>query len=332
MTTLSISKTAGRVCLASFALMSLLVWLFPSGAASGMISFLAIPLALSLILCAAIGAVLRKFLTGIVMVISAALVGGPVVLMNTGPPAAGNAIPTHTLVWLNAKHSHLAVDQIFDIDRTITADVIAIAEAPVNWKRRYATQLEAFSCVEWRRSDDAARILILSRATCMPGQEELNDTGDGNFTTVDRTDGLRIVAIHAPRPFDLSRILRFELPWRTAKLNERNESIRSAAIRARLAPKTLLVGDFNAVAWAPPLTDLADIGLQAIPCGPVWQSTWIDKSTGLGVPIDHAYVPQGTVATCNIGGDVGSDHRPLIVRIYEPNEPKPEITDLKTSP
>jgi endonuclease/exonuclease/phosphatase (EEP) superfamily protein YafD len=227
--------------------------------------------------------------------------------------------PSLTLIWFNAHHSNKALDNLFEANKALSADVIAIAETPVNWEGRYANRLRGYSCIEWDRSNPQERILIASRKPCSQSPDLPAASTLENISFVQDPSGAIVVGLHAPRPFDLSRLLRFEFPWNDPLIRLRDQTIsRAALLAAARGQQGILVGDFNATAWSYPLQRLDELGLQLASCGPVWASTWVHEGTGLGVGIDHVLTTADLDVHCEIGPDLGSDHRPLIVRVYAP--------------
>ena len=283
---------------------------------AGFLSFVALPAIPGLLAIAALLFLLKQRLAGLAALGAAILLAVPPLGVLKGQSTSAYQVPDVTILWLNARHSHVALDNIFDLDSNLQADIIAIAETPVNWRKRYSEELVKFDCIEWRHARGAPRLLVLSRTPC----ELASSSGDLSEYTphryVDLADSLRLVALHAPRPFDFSYISKTGRPWDSTRLQTRNDAIGEAAMRARQRADAVLIGDFNAVSWSPPLTELHTIGLQTVRCGPIWHSTWVDKHSGLGVPIDHVFVSASLKAICSVAPGVGSDHRPLVVRLY----------------
>jgi len=88
-----------------------------------------------------------------------------------------------------------------------------------------------------------------------------------------------------------------------------------AALAAMPPGPVLVAGDFNCTPWSPFFADLvAATGLSDSARGfgvwPTWNSTLLP----LGISIDHVLVSDGLVTRNHrVGGDVGSDHFPVIV-------------------
>jgi endonuclease/exonuclease/phosphatase (EEP) superfamily protein YafD len=115
---------------------------------------------------------------------------------------------------------------------------------------------------------------------------------------------VRIIGIHPPPP-----------------LSPRIAAERYATLRAvpdlidkHDAERTVLLGDFNCTPWSPLFRDLlAATGLRDSARGfdlsPTWASRWLP----VGLKIDHILVGSAiAVSDHGIGGDVGSDHFPVV--------------------
>ncbi len=314
-----VRKVAGIGGVGALVALVLLRFAFPGVGIGAFVNFLSIQIGFALLAIGCIVALFRKWQSPLVLTLSGAALIWPV--LAAGPsqdgaiakPRADSAL---TLLWLNAQHSHKAVDRLFIANEGLTADVIAIAEMPANWRKRYAKELRDYPCIAWEDQNTSERIFIASRSSCaltpdLPAAQDFN-----NVNFVREAGGVTIVALHAPRPFDLDRLMRLDAPWNDAVLALRDKTITEAAlIAAGGNGKGVLVGDFNAIGWSAPVSTLDIVGLRRTHCGPPWASTWIDAGTGLGVAIDHVLVAAEIDAICEIGPDLGSDHRPIIVRL-----------------
>ena len=116
---------------------------------------------------------------------------------------------------------------------------------------------------------------------------------------------VRLVGIHPPPPLS-SRIAA-----------ERYATLQAlpTLIAGPDAERTVLLGDFNCTPWSPLFRDLlAATGLRDSARGfdlsPTWASRWLP----FGLKIDHILVGKAiTVTSHDVGGEVGSDHYPVIV-------------------
>lgn len=76
----------------------------------------------------------------------------------------------------------------------------------------------------------------------------------------------------------------------------------------------ILLGDFNASPWAYPMRELvAGTDLRHAALGFGLRPTWYLERVIFGAPLDHIYVsPEVAVLSYQIGGDIGSDHTPVL--------------------
>ncbi len=98
----------------------------------------------------------------------------------------------------------------------------------------------------------------------------------------------------------------------------RDRTLEQAAALARTQPDaTILLGDLNLTPYAPAFARLvSESGLQDALAGEAWRPTWQAGFWPLALPIDHVLVPRRSCVTGHeIGGYVGSDHRPLQVTL-----------------
>ncbi len=96
-----------------------------------------------------------------------------------------------------------------------------------------------------------------------------------------------------------------------------------AAMGRRLAATSgprLVLGDLNATPWSTPMIRLlvrTDLEVAGGPFGP--RGTWPSRLPVLRLPIDHVlHDPEVRVVRHELGPDVGSDHRPVVVDLMLP--------------
>jgi endonuclease/exonuclease/phosphatase (EEP) superfamily protein YafD len=98
----------------------------------------------------------------------------------------------------------------------------------------------------------------------------------------------------------------------------RDALLREIAERSVHSSRPLLVvGDLNATPWSSAFSGLDDRGLRRAgelrPTWPAWGAGWF------GIPIDHVLASERwRVRSAQIGPSIGSDHRPLLVRLASP--------------
>lgn len=88
-----------------------------------------------------------------------------------------------------------------------------------------------------------------------------------------------------------------------------------AAARPSMTRRLVVCGDFNAVPWSGPLSDLReDTGLHG--SSDVLDASWPTWGSLLGVPLDDCLTSDGVaVVSRTRGPDIGSDHFPLVVEL-----------------
>jgi endonuclease/exonuclease/phosphatase (EEP) superfamily protein YafD len=77
----------------------------------------------------------------------------------------------------------------------------------------------------------------------------------------------------------------------------------------------ILAGDLNVTSWSPFFKDwLRESGLHDSRLGFGVQATWPTTSPLFLIPLDHVLVsPDIQVMQRQVGADVGSDHRPVLI-------------------
>jgi endonuclease/exonuclease/phosphatase (EEP) superfamily protein YafD len=84
-----------------------------------------------------------------------------------------------------------------------------------------------------------------------------------------------------------------------------------------------VVGDFNMTPWSPYFPEILRVsGLKNSLVGAGFQPSWPSWLPALlRIPIDHALVSEEfEVVERKVGPHIGSDHRPLIIKIALPND------------
>jgi endonuclease/exonuclease/phosphatase (EEP) superfamily protein YafD len=118
--------------------------------------------------------------------------------------------------------------------------------------------------------------------------------------------------------------------WRWgARLTQRNQELAALAeaVRKTRGP-VVVVGDFNTPPNTQALKTFAkNAAVWRIGCGGRWRPTWRpypwrghvpDASPLTGIPIDHLFVREMPVTSCEVGLDFGSDHLPLMIELQLP--------------
>lgn len=116
---------------------------------------------------------------------------------------------------------------------------------------------------------------------------------------------LTFIGAHPPRPFGEQNFV------------ERKRHIRElAALLKPMAGAVILACDLNSTPWCEGMRLLMEesgMAFNSVP--PVWVPTW-GRDGPLMIPIDHVLVKGGLmVRKREVGPDLGSDHRPVLVEI-----------------
>jgi endonuclease/exonuclease/phosphatase (EEP) superfamily protein YafD len=188
------------------------------------------------------------------------------------------------------------------------ADVVALQEVTSAW----ATDLNALPGYPHRRilaREDAYGIAVLSR---WPFEvvEPVDAAGDAapSVEGIVRVGGqsISLLAMHTRWPIT-PRL------WRS-----RDRSLLRAAAHAReRALPTILAGDLNLTPDSPGFASLlGEARLVDVFAGRGWQPTWMTSFWPLALRIDHVLAsPSLCIEQAVVGPDVGSDHRPVVVRL-----------------
>lgn len=96
---------------------------------------------------------------------------------------------------------------------------------------------------------------------------------------------------------------------------QRNALLQDAAVYARGTGTRLAIGDLNCSPWSPHFKwFLKETGLRDSALGQGVDATWFPLGP-FGIPIDHILIsPDIDVVEREVGGDVGSDHRAVILK------------------
>lgn len=114
---------------------------------------------------------------------------------------------------------------------------------------------------------------------------------------------LTVIALHS-RP-----------PWDNRRLAERDHTI-NAAISLAKDNRSIIVGDFNATPWSPVFRAMEANHLRRANCGAPWRPSWRSQTPLFGLTLDQAWFgPDLGVVSCDLGPDIGSDHRPLVLTV-----------------
>jgi endonuclease/exonuclease/phosphatase (EEP) superfamily protein YafD len=225
--------------------------------------------------------------------------------------AASEKVPegiAYRMIAMNLLRSNEQVDDVLNFIEKESPDILLLQEVTPRWVRHLGKPLEVmYPHRILQERDHAFGIWLLSKypwreAEMLPSPHE-----NVPFVTAEiDLDGvpLHFVGVHPLPPVGQSMA--------------RERDARLAEAGTLIGGKTgvrLLAGDLNCTPWSPYFRKLLRDG--RLKNSGQWQKcppTWYSGISWLGLPIDHCLVSDGiTVTRREVGPDVGSDHRPLVV-------------------
>ena len=238
-----------------------------------------------------------------------------------GTTAAACDGPSFTVVSANVRYRNLDRGRFVEWLRAHPADLIVVQEVTAEWAEALASQAEYPHRYLLTRPDPYG-IGVLSRWP-LKSVTPVDLAGDG-------LPSLTGVAVIAGRPI---RFLGLHTHWPVlpALARARDVSLERTAelVRAESLPVVVL-GDLNLTPDAPVFARLLeDSGLRDALAGPRWQPTWRAAFWPLALRIDHVLVGPGLcVDAAQVGPSIGSDHRPVVVRLSVGSPvPDPQASD-----
>jgi endonuclease/exonuclease/phosphatase (EEP) superfamily protein YafD len=220
--------------------------------------------------------------------------------------------PTLEVISVNLQFRNSDTEPLFDWLRKSTPDLVAAQEVSPFWAAAFARGLPELAKGASRPRTDAYGIALLGTRP-FEFVEALDLAGDGRPSLHGRVlvgdSALEVLAMHARWPI-------------TPSLHaSRNAALDAAAVRARAAAgPVVMIGDLNLTPHSPDFARLLErSGLRDAAAGRIWQPTWMAGFWPLALRIDHVLVSPGIcVESVEVGPPIGSDHRPLRVRLRLP--------------
>jgi endonuclease/exonuclease/phosphatase (EEP) superfamily protein YafD len=216
--------------------------------------------------------------------------------------------PAFTVATVNVQYSNTRPEAFRAWLATLPADFLVVQEVTPAW----AAVLEAQSAYPYRRvltREDPYGLAVLSRWPLESvGPVDLAGDGLPSFAGVVDAGGhrVRFLGLHTHWPIT------------PAMAAARDEALMKAAQLARAADlPVVLLGDLNLTPDSPAFGRLlGQGGLRDTMHGQGWRPTWLADFWPLALRIDHVLVSSGLcVANAEVGPPIGSDHRPVIVRL-----------------
>ncbi len=264
--------------------------------------------AISLTIVGALWLVLRHWLNGTVCMIVG--IGLTILCMskgNTHDPAAEVKL---TLSSINVLSENFDSAAFLSYVETHDPDLVYILECTPFWKSVADGALSSeypyhAAQPQW----DNFGIAIYSKLPLV--DTEIFDFTDSYFPIISTTIELdekeiRLFGTHYENPMGSreSRVRNYQIDQSIKYLKDRNESI-------------LFFGDFNMTPYSYKYEEIIDeLGIYDSRARWRLAPSWPTFFWPLGIPIDHCFVsPDIQVVERNVAGDVGSDHRPLTVKL-----------------
>jgi endonuclease/exonuclease/phosphatase (EEP) superfamily protein YafD len=250
----------------------------------------------------------------LVVVATAAAAQGVTYLQtpNHPPPAmpandCGGA--TLRVASINLWYRHGDPQRVLQWLRTQPADVVVLQELTPAWQRVFAGTLDEYEHRFVLTRTDPYGIGLLSSVP-LEQARAVDFAGDGlpSVVAVVHVGGrpVQLVGLHTAWPL-------------TPRLRRaRDLALRHAARQVRQAAmQSIVAGDLNLTPYAPGFaTVVRASGLRDAFAGRLWRPTWRADFWPLSLPIDHVLVPpDACVVAATIGGEIGSDHRPIGVTL-----------------
>ncbi len=199
-------------------------------------------------------------------------------------------------------------------------DLVALLEINARWQARLsAALLESYPHAFFRSREDNFGLAVFSRRPPLSGRVEFFadvETPSFDFNLEHGAAHLRVLVTHPLPPGDADN----------TRLRDQHlgDLIKWSRFVAALTPAdaptpVLILGDFNATPWCPPLRRLlaaAALRPAARDHTSLPRTTWPVPIPFLRIPLDHALLNPALICTAyRIGPDIGSDHYPLILEV-----------------
>lgn len=217
-------------------------------------------------------------------------------------PRGGEAEADITILSFNLLSNNEGYEEIVAYIRDSGADVVFLHEGTARWEDALAGfYLPGYEVVSGRTDE-----LIFGTIALVPTGSEVTNLGFGSRqgrALEVSVDGYSILGVHPLAP-----------------VSEREAALRDAQHAAYAAwadgrDRAIVVGDFNATPWTAPFRDLRRAGLMNSQRGFGVSPTW-EVGQIWALPIDHlVHSPDLVTIDRVVGPDLGSDHRPLLVRL-----------------
>ena len=216
--------------------------------------------------------------------------------------------PAFTLMTFNVFYEHEQPERVIEHVLKADPDIVCLLETDLNWAKHlqplrdkyphHAEELEygafGFACFT-RLPTKSLTTRYFAHGLYPSLVMELEDEGKR----------LTVVATHPPPP----------MSSQTAAIWQK-QFIEISKFASAINHDLIVAGDLNATPWCHGMRLLqTGSGLEFRTAGAVWPPTW-GLNLPMMIPIDHVLVKgELSIMQRTIGPDVGSDHRPVLVRL-----------------
>jgi len=255
-----------------------------------------------------IGVVLwrRQNKRAIVIVLLACLNYAFVLPLYFGRPAPPTGKPIRAML-MNINAANGNTEQVLGAIRNADPDLLLLEEVTPKWAAELAVLNSDYPHRIAEPQVGCFGIMLLSKVPLEHG--EVIEMGTSNVPSIlaeaHFSQGVvSIIGTHPLPPIGAERSL------------HRNNQLKELSKYAMWKDRpTLLIGDLNVSPWSPYFRDLlAESGLKNSMKGFGFQPSWPSDNRFLRIPLDHVlHSPDIIIHNRVIGGDVGSDHFPVIV-------------------
>jgi len=233
----------------------------------------------------------------------------PLYLGKPAPPSG----PTARLMLMNINAGNGNTEQVLATISTADPDLLLLEEVTPKWEAELAVLQTNYPYRVARSQNDCFGIMLLSKHPI--AHDKVIEIGTASVPTI-TTD------VYFPQG-TVSIIGTHPLPPMGAEYSRhRNNQLTALPeiIGAQKFP-VLLIGDLNVTPfsyWFKRITSESGLKNSMKGCG--FQPSWPSNNRFLRIPLDHVlHSPEITIHNRMIGGDVGSDHFPVIVDFSLPS-------------
>ena len=215
--------------------------------------------------------------------------------------------PTTRAMLMNINAGNGNTEQVLETIRNADPDILLLEEVTPKWELELAVLNTNYPYRIVEAQNGCFGIMLLSKYPLAHNQ--IIKIGTADIPSI-------ITDIHLPQG-EVSFIGTHPLPpMGAAYSNHRNSQLSELPkqVKAQKFP-VLLIGDLNTSPWSFYFRRLADeSGLNNSMKGFGFQPSWPSNNRFLRIPLDHIlHAPEIVIHNRMVGGDVGSDHFPVII-------------------